>query len=76
MGWLAGYATRATLGAIVVLISLVGGRIVPSFTRNWLARERPGGRRQQAVDALGRLTWRRSRCDKAGDHLVRCAQIG
>ncbi len=28
----------ATLGA---LIALVGGRIVPSFTRNWLARVRP-----------------------------------
>ena len=25
-----------------MLISLVGGRIVPSFTRNWLARENPG----------------------------------
>jgi uncharacterized protein involved in response to NO len=25
-----------------MLISLIGGRIIPSFTRNWLARENPG----------------------------------
>jgi uncharacterized protein involved in response to NO len=25
-----------------MLITLIGGRIVPSFTRNWLARENPG----------------------------------
>jgi uncharacterized protein involved in response to NO len=24
------------------LISLIGGRVIPSFTRNWLARENPG----------------------------------
>ncbi|MEZ5669954.1 MAG: NnrS family protein [Alphaproteobacteria bacterium] len=30
-------AERAGLSAIVLLISLIGGRIVPSFTRNWLA---------------------------------------
>jgi len=33
---------RLGLGAAVVLIMIIGGRIVPSFTRNWLARERPG----------------------------------
>jgi uncharacterized protein involved in response to NO len=37
-----GYGTRIGIGAIVLLIVLIGGRIVPSFTRNWLARERPG----------------------------------
>jgi len=37
-----GYGTRIGIGAIVLLIILIGGRIVPSFTRNWLARERPG----------------------------------
>lgn len=35
-------ATRLGLGAAVALISLIGGRVVPSFTRNWLARENPG----------------------------------
>jgi uncharacterized protein involved in response to NO len=34
----ANYSIRAGLGAIVLLIALVGGRIVPSFTHNWLAR--------------------------------------
>ncbi len=36
------YATRIGLGAVILLISLVGGRIVPSFTQNWLARQQPG----------------------------------
>jgi uncharacterized protein involved in response to NO len=25
-----------------MLLMLIGGRIIPSFTRNWLARENPG----------------------------------
>ncbi|RWD62893.1 MAG: NnrS family protein [Mesorhizobium sp.] len=33
---------RLGLGAIVVLIMIIGGRIIPSFTRNWLVREKPG----------------------------------
>jgi len=33
---------RAGLAAIVLLITVIGGRIIPSFTRNWLARQRPG----------------------------------
>jgi uncharacterized protein involved in response to NO len=37
-----GHGTRIGIGAIVLLVTLIGGRIVPSFTRNWLARERPG----------------------------------
>lgn len=36
------YAERAGLSAIVLLIVLVGGRIIPSFTRNWLARIKGG----------------------------------
>jgi uncharacterized protein involved in response to NO len=39
---MAGIGTRLGIGAAVMLISLVGGRIVPSFTRNWLARTTPG----------------------------------
>jgi uncharacterized protein involved in response to NO len=38
----AGHGTRIGIAAAVLLISVIGGRIVPSFTRNWLARERPG----------------------------------
>ena len=33
---------RIGIATVVLLISLIGGRIIPSFTRNWLARERPG----------------------------------
>lgn len=36
------YGIRIGIAAIVLLISVIGGRIVPSFTRNWLARENPG----------------------------------
>jgi uncharacterized protein involved in response to NO len=36
------YGARIGIAAIVLLIILIGGRIVPSFTRNWLARENPG----------------------------------
>jgi uncharacterized protein involved in response to NO len=38
----ANYGTRIGIAAIILLISLVGGRIVPSFTHNWLVRENPG----------------------------------
>lgn len=34
-----GFAVRMALGTIAVLLALIGGRIVPSFTRNWLARQ-------------------------------------
>jgi uncharacterized protein involved in response to NO len=36
------YALRAMIAAIIGLIMLVGGRIVPSFTRNWLVRQGAG----------------------------------
>ena len=38
----ADYSVRLALAAVIVLIALVGGRIVPSFTNNWLARNNPG----------------------------------
>ena len=38
----ADFSVRAGVAAIILLISLVGGRVVPSFTRNWLARGKPG----------------------------------
>ena len=38
----ANYGTRIGLGAVVLLIVLVGGRIIPSFTNNWLNRHNPG----------------------------------
>jgi uncharacterized protein involved in response to NO len=38
----ADYGVRAGLAALLLLITLIGGRIIPSFTRNWLARMNPG----------------------------------
>lgn len=39
---MADYGIRAGIAVVVMLIVLIGGRIIPSFTRNWLARENPG----------------------------------
>jgi uncharacterized protein involved in response to NO len=36
------FATRAGVTAILVLLMLIGGRVIPSFTRNSLARKNPG----------------------------------
>lgn len=36
------YARRLAISVVVVLIAIIGGRIIPSFTRNWMVRERPG----------------------------------
>ena len=36
------YSTRLGVGLVVTLVCVIGGRIVPSFTRNWLARRAPG----------------------------------
>jgi uncharacterized protein involved in response to NO len=33
---------RVGIAVVVLLISLIAGRIIPSFTRNWLVRENPG----------------------------------
>jgi uncharacterized protein involved in response to NO len=38
----ADYGVRIAISAVVLLISLIGGRVVPSFTNNWLARNNPG----------------------------------
>jgi len=35
----AGLGYRAGITLVVLMISLVGGRIVPSFTRNWLSKQ-------------------------------------
>jgi uncharacterized protein involved in response to NO len=60
------YGVRVALAAIVSMIMLIGGRITPSFTRNWLVRQRmqrlPAsfGRFDQAalvISALALLTW-------------------
>lgn len=35
----AGLGWRFGLAAILVLVSVIGGRIIPTFTRNWLAKQ-------------------------------------
>jgi len=37
-----GFGPRLGLAAVLMLIALIGGRIVPSFTRNWLVRQGSG----------------------------------
>jgi len=41
---LAVVSTRAALGLIVMLVLLIGGRVTPSFTGNWIARRAKGAR--------------------------------
>jgi len=54
-------AIRVGIAVVVLLIALIGGRIIPSFTRNWLVRENPGrlpvpfGRFDMIVVAAGAL---------------------
>lgn len=38
----ADYGKRIGIAAVILLISLIGGRVVPSFTNNWLTRNNPG----------------------------------
>ncbi|TNE60153.1 MAG: NnrS family protein [Alphaproteobacteria bacterium] len=44
-----GIGARMGVGVAILLIMVIGGRIVPSFTRNWLAR-RPGVRMPAPFD--------------------------
>lgn len=39
---MADISIRIGIAVVVLLICLIGGRIIPSFTRNWLVRENPG----------------------------------
>jgi uncharacterized protein involved in response to NO len=56
------YGARVGIAAVVLLLVVIGGRIIPSFTRNWLARENPGrlpapfGRFDVVVILLSALT--------------------
>jgi uncharacterized protein involved in response to NO len=62
----ADYGARIAIAAVLLLISLIGGRIVPSFTGNWIKRENPGRMPAPftrfdgvtlATSALGLLAW-------------------
>jgi uncharacterized protein involved in response to NO len=37
----AAFGNQLGIAVLILLISLVAGRIIPSFTRNWLAKQRP-----------------------------------
>ena len=41
-GWGSGHGVRLGIAAALLLIMLIGGRIIPSFTRNWLVRQGAG----------------------------------
>ncbi|TLP49154.1 NnrS family protein [Cohaesibacter sp. CAU 1516] len=47
-----GYGARLGLAAVLLMIGVIGGRIVPSFTRNWLVRE---GYKQMPAAPMQRL---------------------
>jgi uncharacterized protein involved in response to NO len=55
------FGVRIGIAVVMLLISLIGGRIIPSFTRNWLVKENPGrlpvpfGRFDMIVVAIGAL---------------------
>jgi len=44
IAYTASLGNRIGIATLVLLVSLIGGRIVPSFTRNWLAKRQPQGR--------------------------------
>jgi uncharacterized protein involved in response to NO len=58
---LAPLGERLGVAAMLTLVTLIGGRIIPSFTRNWLVRQSPGrlpapfGRLDALALALGVL---------------------
>lgn len=48
-------STRLAIAAIIMLITLIGGRVIPSFTTNWLRRVNPG-RFPAPPDRLDQIT--------------------
>ena len=35
-----GFGWRGAIALVIIMISMIGGRIIPSFTRNWMAKRR------------------------------------
>jgi uncharacterized protein involved in response to NO len=59
IAYTAALGNRIGVATLLLLIALIGGRIVPSFTRNWLAKARPAGRMpapHSALDWIGLAT--------------------
>ena len=74
----ADYATRAGIALVIILITLIGGRIIPSFTRNWLAKRKPGPMPAPFLDASTSLPLRQApsclRCGSPGRLMQRPAR--
>jgi uncharacterized protein involved in response to NO len=50
-----GYGLKIGLGAVIMMIAVIGGRIVPSFTRNWLVKRGPGRLPVQPMQRFDKL---------------------
>lgn len=46
---------RLGVATLLMLISLIGGRIIPSFTRNWLVKQDPGSETPAAFGVVDRF---------------------
>jgi len=57
LGWwtTAAAGNRLGIATLLMLITLIGGRIVPSFTRNWLAKALPGATLPAPFDTFDRI---------------------
>jgi len=52
IAYTAALGNRIGVATLLLLIALIGGRIIPSFTRNWLAKARPAERMPTPHSAL------------------------
>lgn len=55
LAYTAALGNRLGIATLLMLIALVGGRIIPSFTRNWLVKNRPGVPAPAPESTLDRL---------------------
>jgi len=57
LGWWTSAAAGNRLGiaTLLMLVTLIGGRIVPSFTRNWLVKALPGAALPASFDTFDRI---------------------
>ena len=51
-----GIGMRAGFSLVLVLIALIGGRIIPAFTRNWLTRQGRTGRLPSQANLFDKLS--------------------
>lgn len=51
-----GYGLRLGLATTIMMIGVIGGRIIPSFTRNWLARNNDPARPAPPMQRFDKIT--------------------